>query len=86
MTGISGIEFVAWALPLSALSIVIGVYILCRFEKQIGKFGEKHIPKKKKNKWVILNLRLKLVTVFNLLFIAWNKTQKNSNQIKNKTN
>jgi len=46
MTGISGTEFVTWALPISALSIVIGVYILCRFEKQLAKFGEKHIPKK----------------------------------------
>jgi len=50
MTGISGIEFVACALPISFLTIVIVVYVLCRFEKQLAKFGEKHIPKKKKNK------------------------------------
>lgn len=50
MTGISGIEFVSWALPITALVLVIGVLVINHFGPRIEKWGEKHITRNSSGK------------------------------------
>jgi len=45
MTGISGVEFVSWALPITGFVLVVGVLIINRFGPSIERWGEKHINK-----------------------------------------
>ena len=42
-TGISGEDFVLWALPVTIAVLVIGVVILNHFAPQIEAWGRKHI-------------------------------------------
>jgi hypothetical protein len=45
MTGISGAEFVAWALPITGVVLFIGVMVINHFGPKIEKWGQKHIHK-----------------------------------------
>ena len=46
MTGISGTEFVLWALPIWFIALGIGIYFLHRNADRIEAWGRKHIHKK----------------------------------------
>ena len=46
MTGISGVEFASWALPITGFTLVVGFLIINRFGPSIEKWGKKHIHKK----------------------------------------
>tara|TARA_B100000700_G_C15047362_1_gene858578 strand:- start:2093 stop:2251 length:159 start_codon:yes stop_codon:yes gene_type:complete len=50
MTGISGIEFVSWALPITVLVLVVGVLVINHFGPRIEKWGEKHIKRQSNNR------------------------------------
>ncbi len=49
MTGISGIEFVSWALPITGFVLVIGVFVINHFGPKIERWGEKHIKRQDNN-------------------------------------
>ena len=46
MTGISGAVFVAWALPITIVTVVIAIAVLNYFAPQIEEWGRKHINNK----------------------------------------
>lgn len=46
MTGISGEVFVAWALPITIVTVVIAIAVLNYFAPQIEEWGRKHINNK----------------------------------------
>lgn len=46
MTGISGESFVAWALPITIVTVVIAIAVLNHFAPQIEEWGRKHINNK----------------------------------------
>lgn len=46
MTGISGTEFVAVALPITITVLVVAIIVLNHFAPQIEEWGRKHIKKK----------------------------------------
>ena len=48
MTGISGAEFVAWALPITVIVLVCGIFTLNHYAPQIEEWGRKHIRDKSK--------------------------------------
>ncbi|MGP4943169.1 hypothetical protein [Pseudoalteromonas nigrifaciens] len=47
MTGISGAEFVAWALPITVGLVVSAIVIMNHYKGKLEHWGMKHIYKKK---------------------------------------
>ena len=45
-TGISGVTFVAWALPITIVTVIIAIAVLNHFAPQIEEWGRKHINNK----------------------------------------
>ena len=46
MTGISGVVFVAWALPITIVTVIIAITVLNYFAPQIEEWGRKNIKNK----------------------------------------